>query len=386
MTILNHFSTFYNAIKNKFAFKDDVYSKSEIDTNLEAMKPVQPDYNQNDSEAKDFIKNRTHWVEQSYEEIYDFGSIDFVSTDYWKYYGYAIHDIVSLPPIISGTHYRIFFDGKPYDFIADNWPRVGNKDAASRVGETATDTGEPICIDVGNEGIFSTQSGSHTVSYGIINETIHKLDSKFIGDDISRADHTHPLIEHTHPQYENVNADWNENDPASSSYVQNRTHYISITESIIIDATNLVFEDNFGSYYAVISSSSNSLVDGNRYTVALDGASISDFNGTYDVVCNNGELEIQPVAGDTLLSIKYNNYHVGYFVTSYFEYKGAGTAPNTITVTGDAPYYNKLDSRFLGDDIARTDNLILPSSTADSTKKFKITVDDSGTISATEVL
>ena len=29
--------------------------------------------------------------------------------------------------------------------------------------------------------------------------------------------------------------------------------------------------------------------------------------------------------------------------------------------------------------------LILPSSTADSTKKFKITVDDSGTITATEV-
>lgn len=29
--------------------------------------------------------------------------------------------------------------------------------------------------------------------------------------------------------------------------------------------------------------------------------------------------------------------------------------------------------------------LILPSSTTDSTKKFKITVDDSGTLSATEV-
>ena len=29
--------------------------------------------------------------------------------------------------------------------------------------------------------------------------------------------------------------------------------------------------------------------------------------------------------------------------------------------------------------------LVFPSSTADSTKKFKITVDDSGTISATEV-
>ena len=31
------------------------------------------------------------------------------------------------------------------------------------------------------------------------------------------------------------------------------------------------------------------------------------------------------------------------------------------------------------------DSIIMKSSTADSTKKFKITVDDSGTISATEV-
>ena len=32
-----------------------------------------------------------------------------------------------------------------------------------------------------------------------------------------------------------------------------------------------------------------------------------------------------------------------------------------------------------------TDHIILTSSTADSTKKFKITVDDSGTLTATEV-
>lgn len=153
-----------------------------------------------------------------------------------------------------------------------------------------------------------------------------------------------------------VQPDCNQNDSEAKDFIKNRTHYISSTEGTLIDATNLVYEDNFGSYYAVISSSTNNLVDGNHYNVTLDGASISDFNGTYDIVCNNGMLEFQPVVGDTLLSIKYNDYHAGYFITSYFEYKAAATSPTTITVTGTITEYHKLDSNFIGDDIARTDH------------------------------
>ena len=47
---------------------------------------------------------------------------------------------------------------------------------------------------------------------------------------------------------------------------------------------------------------------------------------------------------------------------------------NTVTI-------KKLDEKFIPD----MDSVILNSSTTDSTKKFKITVDDSGTIKATEV-
>ena len=46
MTILNHFSTFYNAIKNKFAFKDDVYTKDQV-------------YTQNDVSTKDQVYTKS---------------------------------------------------------------------------------------------------------------------------------------------------------------------------------------------------------------------------------------------------------------------------------------------------------------------------------------
>lgn len=54
---------------------------------------------------------------------------------------------------------------------------------------------------------------------------------------------------------------------------------------------------------------------------------------------------------------------------------------------GDGKYEIKqLDDALIPNTIQRVEgDVIIPSSTADSTKKFKITVDDSGTISATEV-
>ena len=52
-----------------------------------------------------------------------------------------------------------------------------------------------------------------------------------------------------------------------------------------------------------------------------------------------------------------------------------------ITWDGNTGEVKKLDEKF----IPTVSKLVIKSSTADSTKKFKITVDDTGTISATEV-
>ena len=53
-----------------------------------------------------------------------------------------------------------------------------------------------------------------------------------------------------------------------------------------------------------------------------------------------------------------------------------------ITWDGNIDVIKKLDKKFIPSEL---NEIILPSSTSGSSKKFKITVDDSGTISATEV-
>ena len=63
------------------------------------------------------------------------------------------------------------------------------------------------------------------------------------------------------------------------------------------------------------------------------------------------------------------------------------TSPShTIGVTRQQVTYTPMDANFIPNTIQRVgDDVIVSSSTPDSSKKFKITVDDSGTISATEV-
>ena len=76
---------------------------------------------------------------------------------------------------------------------------------------------------------------------------------------------------------------------------------------------------------------------------------------------------------------------IKYLLTNYPKKKDIPTKlpnPNPLTFTGAVTgIYD--GSEALTAEIPKT--LILHSSTADSTKKFKITVDDNGTLSATEV-
>ena len=72
---------------------------------------------------------------------------------------------------------------------------------------------------------------------------------------------------------------------------------------------------------------------------------------------------------------KYKNYYITGVVL------GDGYKPE-ITWDGNIDIVKKIDSKFIPSDL---NEIVLPSSTSGSTKKFKITVDDTGTISATEV-
>ena len=119
--------------------------------------------------------------------------------------------------------------------------------------------------------------------------------------------------------------------------------------------------------------------DGQTYTVVWDGVEYSCVGH----VAAGGSYIGNPVAfgaESTGEPFVYANLNPSIWVS----YDTATT--HTIKVMRQQVTYTPIDVNFIPNTIQRVgDDVIISSSTADSTKKFKITVNDSGTISATEV-
>ena len=122
------------------------------------------------------------------------------------------------------------------------------------------------------------------------------------------------------------------------------------------------------------------IVEGQTYTVNWDGteyecAGAAFGEGAYVL----GNLSIVGVGADTgepFLYMYNAKQHAGQFSTL------DTSASHTISVKTIGKIVTPMAAEFLPSEV---DELIMNSSTPDSTKKFKITVNDSGTISATEV-
>lgn len=167
-----HLKTFYSALKQK-------------------MKNFRGNWDQNDPAADDYIKNRPFYdeskttiilpetkieVEYAYDEIYKPFSIK----------------------LEKGKTYTVIFDGVRYESVAkeyyDDEPFIGN---SSILGwNDNIDTGEPFFIDVYVEDVaFAAATvGTHTISVSFIEGEIHKLDKKYLPDDILTVDKLDEVI------------------------------------------------------------------------------------------------------------------------------------------------------------------------------------------------
>lgn len=205
-----------------------------------------------------------------------------------------------------------------------------------------------------------------------------------------------------------VQSDWEVNDNSDAAYIKNRTHYDYTAYSYITFLNR---------------PSANSLINDTYYYGEATGSSLAIEAGSiYEVICNNGTNYIStckkvPVKNQSLglmgrvlgnaqlgvdagyLDITNPNYHVTDVDTGepWCFISFSHTAKNAIISTisnfnikniyvQSAHELKQLDEKYIPSTIQRVgDDLILSSSTEGSTKKFKITVNDSGTISATEV-
>ena len=140
---------------------------------------AQPDWNQNDSTAADYVKNRPFYTGDPVESVLvGESTVSFAAAE-----GVYMGQLESTFVPTVGETYKVSWDGTTYESTCVNFNSfqvIGN---LSIMG-IGSDTGEPFLIVVGNdEGIkiaTADASASHTFSIGGFIPEIVKIDRKYL--------------------------------------------------------------------------------------------------------------------------------------------------------------------------------------------------------------
>ena len=336
---------------------------------------VQPDWNQNDSTQPDYVKNRPFYTGDPVETVLvEESTVSFA--DQGGMYAAAFPSTTFEATV--GETYKVYWDGAAYESACVDYSgyiAIGNLSIAG----AGSDTGEPFAMLVNNgrgiEIYTADTSASHTFSISAFDQEVVKIDEKYL------------------PESAFTNAEWSN---ISNKIVDYKQQSLSLSASgepitIISGASysknrindNLKFED--GMAYEI---------NGNitlHNTIGKNSCTLY-VNGSY--ACSNGRVSF---------GYCYDNHFDKYIEVRLYSSSSSDDTFNygklvavttisgsteytfdiNITVTAEA---RRLPDICIGENIQRVgDDVIISSSTPDSTKKFKITVDDSGAITATEV-
>ena len=280
---------------------------------------VQPDWNQNDSAAADYVKNRPFYTGAPVETVLvEESTVSFALAD-GVYMGQL--ESTFLPTV--GETYKVSWDGTVYECTCVDFSGMTIIGNPSIMG-AGSDTGEPFIMNVKNgKRIYiatADTSASHIISISGYMESVVKINPKYL-----------PMASKTEP-------------------------------GIVIfdDLANAVLQQVNNKYFTPTDSQVSGYGDANTIE---EYANINNSHGIY----------IPGKFSGAVLSC-YNN-SVNKYITS---------------VVSGGEYINcyKFSLGSLSEEqlwgISK-DGVVISSSTPNSTKKFKITVDDSGNLTATEV-
>ena len=278
---------------------------------------VQPDWNQNDSTAADYVKNRPFYTGAPVETVL----VEESTINFFEDNGLYFAEFPSTFEATVGETYKVSWDGTTYEctcIYSMGYPVIGN----ISIPGIGSDSGEPFVMSVENGkkiSIFAEDTSySHTLSIsGFVGEVV-KIDSKYI----------HPF----NPNDQNVSGI-----PTPVKIYDYDALNASIGQTTISQLKNkkAVFDYVF-----------------------YDGTTLLRLS-SLTIIQQDGTTTIEYAGVDT------NNMRV-----CALEFCFDGSADDSVLTSVNMNYPS---------------GMYIKSSTRGSTKNFKITVDDSGTISATEV-
>ena len=316
---------------------------------------AQSDWNQNDETASDYIKNRPFYAETTETVLVEESTVPFTSPSSGIYYA----TIQSTFKPTAGETYKVSWDGTVYEctcVVFSGAPIIGN---LSIMG-SGSDTGEPFLISPLFDGsateIYTKDtSASHTISIsGSISE-VTQIPDKYISNtfrDVVIAGN--PL-------------NWSEDD---------WTKYYGLFQS-----EKLLMIRGYGR-----TSNEEGYVLSMSYSSAARNMSVIGSTGDlYRLMPNNGSEENKfywaPIIDLGAFYFRYEQYGSDIDPVKREEYERLEISDGLKFTTKKANEDAVMRNVVLDGD----KEIILSSSTSGSAKKFKITVDDSGTLKATEV-
>ena len=332
-------------------------------------KSIQPDWNQNDDTKPDYVKNRPFYTGDPVETVLVEESTVSFSGDNGLY-------MAEFPSTFSATvgeTYKVSWDGTVYEctcVISDEGLVIGNLSFF----DMGSDTGEPfLFLVVNGRGIMigtTDTSASHTFSISGSSVEVVKIDEKYLPDNLaikSDVEVAKATAETAQTTAENAQTTADSNKEMISNMF---TSVVAFTFDKQTSGRD-TFKYNSFNYYKI-----------SDFTPARED--VTSFKGTREngiefsniTIGSNcvkyGLFIVVASAGYCSLPITETN-------TGVFNAPSAGLyalyEENNAVVTAGTGQFTLMS----------IDGLTIKSSTYRSTKKFRITVDDSGTLSATEV-
>lgn len=312
---------------------------------------VQPDWNQNDETATDYIKNRPFYTGDPSETVLvEESTVSFSGSG--EMYSAQIQSNFEAT---VGQTYKVTWDGAVYECAYvnfNNMPFIGNLSIAG----VGSDTGEPFLMGINNGsriGIYTKDaSASHTFSIsGSIAEVI-QIPDKYISNtfrDVVIAGN--PL-------------NWSEDDWAKYYGLFQSGKLLMINGIGSSDSTGYVLSMVYVSHGA----HDISVINSHGYLYSLSRYQENEEDKFYWApIISYGAFYFRYDETGSYTSNAYERLELSDGLTFTTKNANEDEVRQKVVLEGDK-------------------EIILSSSTSGSTKKFKITVNDSGTISATEVI
>lgn len=309
-----------------------------------------PDWNQNDETAADYIKNRPFYTTDPVETELVNGTFAFVDI------GRGLYDNTDITiELTEGETYKVSIDGVEYETVCQSLNGdlyIGSIELF--MGETPA---YPFAYAPSDSFGTNISGDSHEIVIKELKTQIVPIPDKYISD-------TFRTVVHARDPRDWSKLDW--------------SNYYNLFQS--------------GKLLKITSSSNHSF---EGYVLSMLYAdhgiyhmSAINFSGEILNLRQNSKgyywepsLYFDAPSGDYMFNFKY--YLDGdYSGTNSENYKRLETSNNVLIFTTKETAKNSVKRKVV---LEGDKELILSSSTANSTKKFKITVDDSGTLTATEV-